>query len=171
MNKSKMNITSYVLIFVCYNINIISGLTDSRFRFTRVSKKEANIQVHKWMSNIAESNYLIGYEINPNENKLSQIIRGLIVTSDTSVDYITPEELFCYNIEKSNQQIAVLICILSEKTLYLDTICLNPSIDKIKKEEYRFIVDFCNILAHEQNYSLNLSQLTDKLYLEYIFDI
>ena len=50
MNKSKMNITSYVLIFVCYNINIISGLTYSRFRFTRVSKKEANIQLHNCMS-------------------------------------------------------------------------------------------------------------------------
>jgi hypothetical protein len=166
-----MNITSYILLFFCYNIYIISGLTDSRFRFTRVSKKDANLQVNKWMANIAESNYLIEYEINPNENKLSQIIRGLIVTSDTSVDYIIPEEFFCYNIEKSNQQIALLICILSEKNLYLDTICLNPSIDRIKKEDYRFIVDYCDIVAKGKKYSLNLSQITDKLYLEYIFDM
>ena len=52
--------------------------------------------------------------------------------NETSVNDILPEKLLCYAVKKDNQDVSIVICVLLNYVLFLDTICLIPILRMIK---------------------------------------
>ena len=96
--------------------------------------QETNFILHNWMTSLSNSPYLINDKINDNQYKLTPIIRGLILTTETSVNDVLPEKILCYSAKKKDQEIAIAICILFKSVLFLDSVCFNPEI--AQKSDY-----------------------------------
>ena len=90
---------------------------------------QTNEILHNWMTDISQSPYLTEHEINPNNNQLVGLTRGLIMTTDVS-NSKSNETLMCFVVKKEAKPVAVGITILVKQDLYLDNICFSPGIDE-----------------------------------------
>ncbi len=145
------------------------SLLPSPIEIRSINVQESNFILNQWMNSISNSNYLVDNNINDNQYKLIPIIRGLIMTTETSVNDILPEKILCYAVKKDNQDVSIVICVLLNYVLFLDTIGFNPDIEH-DKEYFKSIIDHCKIVSKYDNYTLNLSRLSDKQLLEYIYN-
>lgn len=159
------------IFFFFFLTSLISSLSllPTPIEIKSINIQESNIILNKWMSSISKSSYLINNSINNNQYKLTPIIKGLIMTTETSINDILPEQILCYSVKKDNQNISIVICVLINYVLFLDTICFNPKIEE-DKEYFKTIIDHCKIVSKYDNYTLNLSRLSDKQLLEYIYN-
>lgn len=151
------------------SISSIYSLSNFPIEIKSITVQESNFILHNWMTTLSDSPYLINNKINDHQYKLNPIIRGLIITTDSSVNDILPEKILCYAAKKNNQEIALAICVLTNSVLFLDSICFNPEIEQ-DKDHFKTIIDHCKIISKYEMYTLNLSRLSDKQLLEYIYN-
>lgn len=161
---SSMKIFCFFLSF-----SFIYALSNYPIEIKSISIQETNFILHNWMTSLSNSPYMINDKINDNQYKLTPIIRGLILTTDTSVNDVLPEKILCYSAKKKDQEIALAICVLFKSVLFLDSVCFNPEIEQ-KSDYFKTIIDHCKIVSKYEKYTLDLSRLSEKQMLEYIYN-
>ena len=136
----------------------------------KITVSKTNEILHQWMTDISQSPYLVEHEINTNNNQLVGITKGLIMTTEVPSSNLINETLLCFVINDEANAVAIGITILDGFDLYLDNICFSPGINE-NQDYYKLIIEHCKQLCRYNNYTLNMSKLSDRQLLEYIFTI
>ena len=131
---------------------------------------QTNEILHKWMTDISQSPYLVEHEINTNDSQLVGITRGLIMTTEVPSGELIDETLLCFVVRNEASPIAIGITILDDHELYLDNICFYPGINE-DTNYYKLILDHCKKICLYHNYTFNISKLPDRQKIECIFTI